>query len=151
MSKIVYKKTSDYENNSTTTTYDNSQINLDESVISIDNKNNDKNENWENNLNLINDINKEVNLNINKNSNDNINKNINKNSNSNDDINKNSNDNISNYQQLENFFSDTDQENKNILFFDKLANNDINTWLFIGMIVIGILIIIMILLTNNTK
>jgi hypothetical protein len=163
MSKIVYKKTSDYENNLSTTSCDSSQINLDESIISVNNKTNNKNENWENNLGLINDINKEVLDNINKEVSNDINKEVS------DDINENFNNNAqtdfnnisdtdlnfetSNNQKLENFFSDSDveRENNNLSFFDKLVNNDINAWLFIGMIVIGILIIMMILLTNNAN
>ena len=44
--------------------------------------------------------------------------------------------------KLETFDSD------NIDFFDKLANNDINTWIFIGMILISFIIIIMVVLNK---
>ena len=36
-------------------------------------------------------------------------------------------------------------ENKNLPFVDKLINNDINTWIFVGVILISFLIIIMII------
>jgi len=54
--------------------------------------------------------------------------------------------------KLENFESDNIInliDNDNILFFDKLANNDINTWIFIGIILISFIIIIMMILNKK--
>ena len=62
-SKIVYKKTSEYDKDSSTYNSDISQIDLDDSVISVDIKTDLDTNNYQihkNNLNLRNDINREL-------------------------------------------------------------------------------------------
>jgi len=57
--------------------------------------------------------------------------------------------NAENLNNIENFYSNGDNENKQNTFIDKLINNDINTWIFIGMILISFVIIIMIIINKK--
>jgi hypothetical protein len=225
---IIYKKTSDYDSNSdlSTKSTTNSEINLDDSVISVnsdsdlDTNRNKNNQIYKNNIDLRNNINKELkndlknenqiinNIDININKNDNIVKNKTesedyKNNYLNEFLNfielndynidciENTNmlneiikffiiqnnldeneikifadlvyknksflkkkieNKINNFNTQENFNTQDNneiEENNNSTFFNKLANNDINTWIFIGIILISLIMIIMVILKNN--
>lgn len=155
--KIIYKKTLDYDNDTLSTYSNNSKINLDDSIISIaSNKNSSSDYNFnmqkinEDNLNLIKNIIEEINIDLKKKSND-----INK-ENLNDYNNLENFDNINNINNIEHFEIsnkninvDTLKSESNYTIIERLANNDINSWLFLGMIIISIVIIIMIILNNN--
>jgi len=221
-SKIVYKKTSDYDNDSFTS--DNSQINLDDSVISIDVKNNyDSDFEHRNNIELKNVINKELTnqiINTPNVNNDNNDNNIKETSNENfenfekeylikfinfiknNNFNKEDIKNTNSFKQIiklfiaqnnltekeinifiniifkyesvifneifvltepvehpiENFKNIADDialsensilNNNNSTFFNRLVDNDINTWIFIGIILISFIILIMIFINKK--
>lgn len=144
--KIIYKKTSDYDTISST---DNSQMDLDDSIISLDikkyNSNTDSdtdtssdtsiNSNSQqihtNNINLMQNINRELFSDLNDN-NDNNNKNIKNFNLTGESISNNNISNIKNYPS------------QNTLF-DKLISNGINSWIFICIIIVIISFIIIIL------
>ena len=230
---IIYKKTSDYDSNSdlSTNATNNSEINLDDSVISINSDTDINNQIYKNNIDLRNNIDKDLKNNINKDLRNNIDIDLKNNidkelkndlKNENQIINnicinktedfknnylneflnfielndydidsientnlfneiikffiiqnnldenevkifadlvyknksflkKNIENKINNINTQENFNINTQDnnvfnENNNSTFFNKLVNNDINTWIFLGIILISIIMIIMIIL-----
>lgn len=150
--KIVYKKIENYDN--MTSNLDDSQINLDDTIISINKQdpnltsNSTSEQIYSNNINLIKNINKELfnELNNAMNNNDTLNDTI---SNTINDTNSN---NAINDANIENFISDLEIKNNNSsqnTFFDKLITNDINSWIFLGIIMISFTIIIMIMFNKK--
>jgi hypothetical protein len=168
--KIIYKKTEDYDNMSSSTTSDNSQINLDDSIISIDKQDYIQTSNlnykqiYLNNVDLMQNINKELINEINKettkndkiniNNNDKIDINNNDKIDDNDEIDKEVVNDIEN-DYIENFNSFIEKKSTNTLnisqetIFDRLITNDINSWIFMGMIIISFTIIIMIIINKK--
>jgi hypothetical protein len=166
--KIIYKKTADYDNISSTTNSVNSQIDLDDSIISIDNNlyNNNDDSIYTNNNNLMYNINKELtkdlklNQDNNEDKNDEDKDNEDKDDEDKDDEDKDDEDNEMNKIEdfsnirlnqvinMENVNYNIDREEQNSFLY-KLTTNDINTWIFMGMIIISFLIIIMIIINNK--
>ena len=161
--KIIYKKTEEYDNMSTSTNSDNSQINLDDSILSIDKQDYTHTPNlnhkqiYSNNVNLMQNINKELINEINEetinNNNGIIDNNDKVNNDKIDDNMKVVNNNENNY--IENFNSSIETKSINTsnisqeTFFYRLITNDINSWIFMGMIIISFTIIIMIIINNK--
>ena len=161
--KIIYKKTEEYDNMSTSTNSDNSQINLDDSILSIDKQDYTQTPNlnhkqiYSNNVNLMQNINKELINEINEetinNNNGIIDNNDKVNNDKIDDNMKVVNNNENNY--IENFNSSIETKSINTsnisqeTFFYRLITNDINSWIFMGMIIISFTIIIMIIINNK--
>lgn len=171
--KIIYKKTSDYDNITSSTNSNISQTNLDDSVISINDINvptisSNTKAVYEDNIKMINNINYELTNNLKTNKNfilkkneDNkivqynehpINNDDEHTKNNNENLDSNLNDNINTSSSLETFnnqnYNEEEQIKQNTLF-DKLSNNDINSWIFLGMIIISLIVIIMFLFNNK--
>ena len=141
--KIIYKKTSDYDNISSTTNSVNSQIDLDDSIISIDNNlyNNNDDSIYTNNNNLMYNINKELtkDLKLNQDKDDEDKDEDNNGDNGMNKIEDFSNIRLEQVINMENVNYNIDREEQNSFLY-KLTTNDINTWIFMGMIIISFLI-----------
>lgn len=143
--KIIYKKTADYDNISSTTNSVDSQIDLDESIISINNNFNNDDTIYTNNNNLMYNINKELTKDLKLNQDNNEDKDDDNEMNKIEDF---SNIRLDQVINMENVNYNIDREEQNS-FLNKLTTNDINTWIFMGMIIISFLIIIMIIINKK--
>lgn len=162
--KIIYKKTADYDNISSTTNSVNSQLDLDESIISIDNNLYNYNDDsiYTNNNNLMYNINKELtkDLKLNQDNDEDEDKNYeDKDDEDKDDEYKNEDNEINKIENfsnikldqvinMENINYNIDREEQNSFLY-RLTKNDINTWIFMGMIIISFLIIIMMMINKK--